>query len=223
MTRVLECLHSCAASSDGNASREVASRFLRAIPATPLAVARWRARVRRSGVAWVVVSLRVDRPVAFDDIEEHFKYGSIGSEPGVSLLRPVGGVLPPYWVFRALPAICPERIRGGYASFGFIDRAGPRAADRRLAPPAARLDHVGMNCAACHTGTVRDTPTAAPRVVLGHAGAQARPAGVRPVRPRVLARQPADGRRGARRSFPPTASGRRCSSARCCGPGWSIA
>ncbi len=70
-------------------------------------------------IAWVVVSVRVDRPVAFDDIEEHFKYGSIGSEPGVSLLQPVGGVLPPYWVFRALPAICPDRIRGGYESFGF--------------------------------------------------------------------------------------------------------
>ena len=29
------------------------------------------------------------------------------------------------------------------------------------------VDHVGMNCAACHSGTVRDTPTAVPRVVLG--------------------------------------------------------
>ena len=72
----------------------------------------------------MVVSLSTDRPVAYDDIEEHFKYGSIGSEPGVSLLQPVGGVLPPYWVFRALPAICRDSCRGGYASFGFIVEPG---------------------------------------------------------------------------------------------------
>jgi hypothetical protein len=115
----------------------------------------------------VIVSLRVDRPIAFDDIEEHFKYGSIGSEPGVSLLRPVGGVLPPYWVFRALPAICPDRIRGGYESFGFTVEAGhelPIGISRRR---RIGVDHVGMNCAACHSSTVRDTPTAPPRVVLG--------------------------------------------------------
>src|SRR5687767_343745 len=116
---------------------------------------------------WVIVSLRADRAIAFDDIEEHFKYGSIGSEPGVSLLRPVGGVLPPYWVFRALPAICPDRIRGGYESFGFTMEPGhelPIGISRRR---RIGLDHVGMNCAACHSSTVRDTPTSQPRVVLG--------------------------------------------------------
>ena len=56
-------------------------------------------------VLWVVVSLTSDRPVTYDDITEHFKYGSIGSEPGVSLLQPVGGVLPPRSVFTALPSI----------------------------------------------------------------------------------------------------------------------
>ena len=45
---------------------------------------------------WIVLTLATDRPVAYDDIVEQFKYGSIGSEPGVSLLRPVGGALPPY-------------------------------------------------------------------------------------------------------------------------------
>ena len=46
-------------------------------------------------VLWAAAMLRIDRPVVHDDIVEHFKYGSIGSEPGVSLLRPVGGALPP--------------------------------------------------------------------------------------------------------------------------------
>jgi len=119
------------------------------------------------GIAWVAVSLGTDQPHTFDNIEEHFKYGSIGSEPGVSLLRPVGGVLPPYWVFRSLPAICPDKIRGGYESFGFTTEPGhdlPIGISRRR---RMGVDHVGMNCAACHSSTVRDTPTSAPRVVLG--------------------------------------------------------
>ena len=35
-------------------------------------------------VVWAVVTVSADRPVEYDDIAEHFKYGSIGSEPGVS-------------------------------------------------------------------------------------------------------------------------------------------
>src|ERR671910_586827 len=73
---------------------------------------------------WVVVSLRIDRPIAYDGIEDHFKYGSIGSEPGVSLLRPVGGALPPYAVFTALPSICRDKLPGGYASLGFVFEDG---------------------------------------------------------------------------------------------------
>ena len=29
------------------------------------------------------------------------------------------------------------------------------------------IDQVGLNCAVCHTGTLRDAPNARPRVVLG--------------------------------------------------------
>ena len=116
---------------------------------------------------WLMLTLRTDRPVVYDDILEHFKYGSIGSEPGVSLLRPVGGALPPYAVFTALPSICPDKLPGGYASLGFIFEPG-----RDLPIGVARrnrqgIDHVGLNCAVCHTGTVRDTPTSPARIVLG--------------------------------------------------------
>jgi mono/diheme cytochrome c family protein len=116
---------------------------------------------------WVVVSLRIDRPVAYDDIADHFKYGSIGSEPGVSLLRPVGGALPPYAVFTALPSICREKAPNGYQAFGFIVEEGrdlPIGISRRR---RQGIDHVGLNCAGCHTGTVRDTPTSPRRIVLG--------------------------------------------------------
>jgi mono/diheme cytochrome c family protein len=134
-------------------------------------VVRWgliTAAVLLSGIGvWILISLTSDRPVAHDEITAHFKYGSIGSEPGVSLLRPVGGALPPYWVFRALPQVCRERLPGGYASFGFIVEPGqelPIGVSRRR---RLGLDHVGLNCAVCHTGTVRDTPTSAPRIVPG--------------------------------------------------------
>jgi processive rubber oxygenase RoxA-like protein len=116
---------------------------------------------------WVVVSISIDRPVTYADITDHFKYGSIGSEPGVSLLRPVGGVLPPLAVFTALPSICPDKLPGGYASLGFVFE------DKHLLPIGVAqrrrigIDHVGLNCAVCHTGTVRDTPSSTPRIVLG--------------------------------------------------------
>ncbi len=138
---------------------------------------RFRRIVRRSAIVaaaigvlvivWVLVALRLDRPVTYDSVIEHFKYGSIGSEPGVSLLRPVGGALPPYWVFKALPSVCHDKLPGGYASLGFVVEPGhdlPIGVSRRR---RLGIDQVGLNCAVCHTGTVRDTPSSTPRAVLG--------------------------------------------------------
>ena len=108
-----------------------------------------------------------DRAITYSDIREHFKYGSIGSETGGSVLTPVGGVLPPYLIFKTLPAICPDKLRGGYASLGLIFEPGhelPVGISRRR---RLGLDEVGVNCAACHTGTVRTTPESAPQIVLG--------------------------------------------------------
>lgn len=116
---------------------------------------------------WAFVSIRQDRPASYDDIEEHFKYGSIGSEPGVSLLSPVGGVLPPYWVFKSLPSICSDKAPNGYATFGFVVEPGrdlPIGVSKRR---RLGVDQVGLNCAVCHTSTVRDAPGGASRIVLG--------------------------------------------------------
>lgn len=108
-----------------------------------------------------------DRPVTYSSVEEHFKYGSIGSEPGGSVLDPVGGVLPPYWVFKVLPDLFPERLPGGYASLGLIMEDGhdlPIGVSRRH---RLGFDQVGLNCAVCHTGTWRATPESKPQIVLG--------------------------------------------------------
>src|SRR5205807_1293414 len=95
---------------------------------------------------WVVVSLSIDRPVTYDEITDHFKYGSIGSEPGVSLLQPVGGVLPPYSVFSALPSICPEKLPGGYASLGYVKqmRDPPSLFERTLIRFGGLVDRVKL-------------------------------------------------------------------------------
>ena len=114
-----------------------------------------------------VITLRGDRPTTYADIKEHFKYGSIGSEPGGSLLSPVGGVLPPYWIFKSLPSVCSDKVSNGYATFGFVMEDGkdlPVGISRRR---RLGLDQVGLNCAVCHTSTVRDSPGGARTIVLG--------------------------------------------------------
>jgi hypothetical protein len=116
---------------------------------------------------WIAAALTSDRPVEYAEITEHFKYGSIGSEPGESLLHPIGGALPPYWVFKALPSICRDRLPGGYASVGLIFEPGhdlPIGVSKRR---RLGIDQLGFNCALCHTSTVRDAPGSAPRIVLG--------------------------------------------------------
>ena len=143
------------------------------------AVDRYQARWRRKLLAvLVVLGLLVvlggvayrflsDRPVDYASAEDHFKYGSIGSEPGGSLFSVVGGTLPPAPIFAALPRICPDALPGGYASLGFIYEPGrplPIGVSRRW---RLGLDEVGLNCAVCHTGTYREAADAPPRIVLG--------------------------------------------------------
>jgi hypothetical protein len=99
-----------------------------------------------------------DRPVDYADIQEHFKYGSIGSEP-------INGI--PYWIFVVLPEMFPEKLPGpGYASLGFIQEVGK---DLPIGFSKRRVifDRVGLNCAVCHTGTVRDTPQSQPKIITG--------------------------------------------------------
>ena len=116
---------------------------------------------------WLLWRFTTDRPVLYSAIDEHYKYGSIGAEPGISLFNTQGGVLPPYWVFKVLPKICPEKLPGGYASLGLLYEPGhdlPIGVSRRW---RLGFDQVGLNCSVCHTGTVRETATSQPQIVLG--------------------------------------------------------
>ncbi len=76
-------------------------------------------------------------------------------------------MLPPYWVFRALPSVCSDKLPNGYATFGFVTEPGrelPIGVSRRR---RFGVDHVGLNCSVCHTATVRPSPGAPPQIVLG--------------------------------------------------------
>ena len=98
------------------------------------------------------------------EIEEHFKYGSIGSEPESGL---------PYWIWQALPGLFPE-VMGDerYAAFGFLYEAGEDGVPRDLPIGISRrtvgsVELVWFNCAVCHTGTWRPEPEAPREIVLG--------------------------------------------------------
>lgn len=107
----------------------------------------------------------VDEPVSYADDEAHFKYGSLGGE------REAGF---PYWILKALPHVCPAHLPEGrrypgqeYKALGFIyegEKSLPVGMSMRR---HLGLDRVFLNCAACHAGTVRETPTSEPRVYTG--------------------------------------------------------
>ena len=115
-------------------------------------------------LAW---RLTRDEPVDYADDAAHFKYGSTGGDRLTGI---------PYWLWVALPEVFPEYLPDkkpghGYASFGMVYEAGK---DPRYALPAGMsrrnvrgIDSVYLNCAVCHTGTVRTAPGAPAQVVLG--------------------------------------------------------
>lgn len=107
----------------------------------------------------LAVRFMADEPVKYADIEEHFKYGSTGGERASGL---------PYWIFRAMPKVCAKHMPGaGYAAFGFIFEEGKDLPVGMSLRRNLGLDRTFMNCAVCHVSTVRESPTARPRVVLG--------------------------------------------------------
>jgi mono/diheme cytochrome c family protein len=103
-------------------------------------------------------SFNPNAPVDHSNIEEHFKYGSIGSDVDNGI---------PYWIWRVLPDVFPEKLPGeGYQSLGFIYEPG-RDTPIGVSKRRVGLDRVGLNCAVCHTSTVRLTPDSEPKVYLG--------------------------------------------------------
>ena len=125
------------------------------------------------GAIYLTLRLRDDKPVTYDDILEHFKYGSTGGERG---WRNQFGFGIPYWIWIALPELFPEHLPDrapgkGYSSFGLIYEAGRDPVFELPVGMSMRrvqgIDRVYFNCAACHTGSVRNAPGEPATIVLG--------------------------------------------------------
>ena len=115
------------------------------------------------GASWARSFLHRNRAaVHYDDIVEHFKYGSIGTEARLGVPAPLFDLFPVMFA-DLLPQ---DRPGVGYEKLGFLYEAGhPRPIGTTLREMPVPL--VGLNCAACHTGTMRDTPGGPRRLLLG--------------------------------------------------------
>ncbi|HEX2685995.1 MAG TPA: hypothetical protein VHN14_05230 [Kofleriaceae bacterium] len=116
-----------------------------------------------AGVVWARSFMNRDRvPITYRDIVEHFKYGSIGTEKRLGIPAPLFDLFPVMFA-DLLPS---DRPGEGYEKLGFLYEPGhkrPIGTTLRELP----VPIVGLNCAACHTGTMRDTPGGKRRLLLG--------------------------------------------------------
>jgi hypothetical protein len=100
----------------------------------------------------------------FASDQEHFFYGSIGTEGG--------GI--PYWVWLVLPRVFPEYLPGpgGYTALGLDTREGRDVPIGLSRVVTGGVSRVGINCAFCHTGRVRMRPGGISTMVPGAPGHQ---------------------------------------------------
>src|SRR5437867_466487 len=105
--------------------------------------------------------LTKNEPVNYASITDEYKYGSLGTEEKQGIPYEIWGVLPD--VFSNL---LPPGTGSGYRRFGFIYEHGhvqPIGTTYRDKP----IGLVGLNCASCHTGSYRASPTGPRHIVLG--------------------------------------------------------
>jgi hypothetical protein len=137
-------------------------------------------RSRRGRRRWMIVLLALvlvvvagtgwfrsvaDKPVLYASDEDHFKYGSIGSD------RVPKGL--PAAVIKVLPAVFPEYLPEGaphdYSAYGLLSEPG-HAWPIGISERRQVIDLVAPNCAFCHVGTVRTSQEAQPTLYLGAPG-----------------------------------------------------
>jgi hypothetical protein len=131
----------------------------------PLGAGRWKKRLLAIVIVLVAIGagltyyefFRTVPPVYFASEEEHFLYGSIGTEA-------TAGV--PYWIWLVLPRVFPDKLpyAGGYESLGIVAQEG-RDLPIGFSKQTIGIDRVGINCAFCHTATYRVHPGDKPVIV----------------------------------------------------------
>ena len=109
-------------------------------------------------VAFVVLLPGEGTPQTAVSIEEQFKYGSIGTEAQDGI---------PYWIWQVLPRMFADKLPpGGYSTLGMIWEPGRDTPIGFSKKTIWGVSRVAINCAFCHTQSVRTSPSAAPMVVL---------------------------------------------------------
>ena len=105
-----------------------------------------------------------------DSLDEHFKYASVGIEQNEGM---------PYWIWQVLPRMFPEKLPapGGYTSLGIIWEEGKELPVGFSKKRINGIDRVAINCAFCHTASVRRSPDAEPMIVPGGPSHQLDPQG----------------------------------------------
>lgn len=106
-------------------------------------------------VAWYNLFREV--PTYYESAEDHFKYGSIGTEQEQGV---------PYWIWLVLPRIFPEKLPGpgGYTSLGITWEEGQEM-PVGFTKKTIGFPRVGINCATCHSATFRKTAKDIPTIV----------------------------------------------------------
>ncbi|MBU7586028.1 MAG: cytochrome c [Nostoc sp. TH1S01] len=97
-----------------------------------------------------------DVPLTYESPEEHFKYGSIGTESSQGV---------PYWIWLVLPRIFSDKLPhpGGYTSLGITWEEG-KETPVGFTKKTIGFPRVGITCAVCHTATYRTSPLEKPHI-----------------------------------------------------------
>ncbi len=96
-------------------------------------------------------------PNYYESPEEHFKYGSIGTENAEGM---------PYWIWLVLPRLFPEKLpgSGGYTSLGLTWEEG-KETPVGISKKTIGFPRQGITCAVCHNATYRKSPEDKPTIV----------------------------------------------------------
>jgi mono/diheme cytochrome c family protein len=142
---------------------------------TPLIRRSW---VRRLLVALVVLGLggalftyqsffREAPAPYFESDEDHFLFGSVGTEAAEGV---------PYWIWLVLPRLFPDLlpVPGGYAALGVLAKPGYDM-PVGLSRVTIGFPRVGINCAMCHAASVRLRPDDVPAIVAAAPSHQTTP------------------------------------------------
>ena len=113
-------------------------------------------------ILWLILPFIGSGPVQYSNIDEHFKYGSIGGEN-------TDGI--PYWIIKVLPEVFSDKLDGeGFGHFGFIQEPNhelpigfSKSSNSLLL--GLGVDVVTQNCATCHVGLLRKAKSDPPEII----------------------------------------------------------